>query len=152
MGFYALNYNSLKRLGDEYLELRNRDYKSSERLMGNLFFEMLSSTGSSAAALLIRDYVMEGKFDNYRDPARYLTAVPFHIRRPNQKLVEEFEKLLNYNGDRYVKMAIPLTFGHLVRMTCERAGFPYSKEHRECLQWSEKYSQMFFDKFRCKND
>ena len=38
-------------------------------------------------------------FQNDRDAARVLTAVAFHIRRPNKQLVREFEQLLNWQGN-----------------------------------------------------
>ena len=45
------------------------------------------------------DMVKNNKFDNDRDAARVLTSIPFHIRRPNKQLVEEFENnLLNWGG------------------------------------------------------
>ena len=93
---------------------------------------------------------MAGKFDNDRDAARILTSVPYHIRRPNTQLVKEFEQLLN-TGERFTKMAAPLVLGHLVRMTCERAG-PY--KHPEVLRcfstFATKYVQKFWNEYKCK--
>ena len=88
-----------------------------------------------------------------------MTAVPFHIRRPNKQLVREFEQLMNWQGtnilkkllyfppkknqilyfenfnfteaERFVEMTIPLTFGHLIRVTCMRAGHRESMEQKE---------------------
>ena len=38
-------------------------------------------------------------------------------------MVAEYEKMLSWDGaGRFTKMAIPLTFGHLVRITCRRSG------------------------------
>jgi hypothetical protein len=112
---------------------------------------MLGSAGTSAAALVIRDLLMEGKFDNDRDASLALTKIPFHIRRPNKQLVEEFEKLLDFSGtDRFTKMAIPLTFAHLVRITCVRAG-PGVKDPEtiDCFKnFASKYVKKFWDQYK----
>ena len=46
-----------------------------------IFVELLASVGTSASALVIRDLVMENKFDNDRTAALSLTKVPFHVRK-----------------------------------------------------------------------
>ena len=45
-------------------------------------------------------------FQNDRDAARVLTAVPFHIRRPNKQLVREFEQLMNWQGTIILKNSL----------------------------------------------
>ena len=87
-----------------------------------MFNEFLGNAGTTAAAMVVRDMIMANQFDNDRDAGRILTSVPFHIRRPNKQLVEEYEKLLTFGGNRFLKMAIPLAFSHLVKVTCMRAG------------------------------
>ena len=47
----------------------------------NLFNEYLGNAGTTAAALVVRDLILENKFDTERDAGRILTAVAFHIRR-----------------------------------------------------------------------
>lgn len=92
--------------------------------------------------------VLAGKFDNDRDAARILTSVPYHIRRPNTQLVREFEKLLG-QGDRFVQMAAPLALGHLVRITCERAGPFKSPAVLECVKtFSSTYVQKFWNEYK----
>jgi len=93
---------------------------------------------------------LANKFDNDRDAGRILTAVPFHIRRPNKQLVQEYEKLLNFGGaDRFLKMAIPLAFSHLVKVTCMRAGNVGSDEQKECFQsFASKYVSDFWNKYK----
>ena len=52
-------------------------------------------------------------------------------------------------AERFVKMAIPLSFGHLVRVTCMRAGNVGSPEQLACWQnFAPKYVKMFFDKYQ----
>ena len=55
-------------------------------------------------------------------------------RRPNAQLVREFEALIDADLPRFVKMAAPLAFGHLVRVTCARAGNPGSAESIKCVK------------------
>nr|ALO75638.1 melanin-engaging protein [Tigriopus kingsejongensis] len=142
---YAMDYDTLKGVAEDL----QGDKSDTGVMKSNLFGELLGSAGTTAAALLIKDMVMENKFDNDRDAARALTAIPFHIRRPNRQLVKEFEALLNFDGDRFVKMAAPLAFGHLVRITCERAGPFMSAEAMECVNTlSAEYVSKFFDKYR----
>ena len=45
-------------------------------------------------------------FQNDRDAARVLTAVAFHIRRPNKQLVREFEQLMNWQGTIILKNSL----------------------------------------------
>ena len=115
-----------------------------------MFHEYLSSTGTTASAMVIKDLVMENQFDNDRDAGRVLTSVAYHIRRPNTQLVKEYEALLNWGGaKRFVKMAIPLSFGHLVQMTCKRAGNAGGAEQMDCWQnFASKYVKMFYEKFK----
>jgi hypothetical protein len=143
---YALNYDSLKNLADELLADKSEDGV----MKANLFLEILGAAGSTAGALVVRDLVLENKFDNDRDAARTLSAVPFHIRRPNTQLVQEYEKLLTFTGqgsERFVEMAIPLAFGHLVKTTCMRAGdYPAI---RECFgSFASKYVSKFWNDYK----
>ena len=74
--FHALDYASLKSIADEFLA----DKSEAGVSKSNVFNELLSSCGTTASAMVIRDLILEGKYDNDRDAARALTAVPFHIR------------------------------------------------------------------------
>ena len=108
--------------------------------------------GTTASALLVKDMVLAGKFDNDRDAARILTSVPYHIRRPNIQLVKEFEQLLN-TGDRFVRMAAPLVLGHMARITCERAGPFRHPEVLKCVKtFASTYVQKFWNEYKCKDD
>ena len=152
---YGLNFALPLLISMDYAGLRsvfNRlkaDVSEAGVTKRNLYTEFLGSIGTTAAAIFIRDAINEGLFDNGRDAARALTAIPFHIRRPNIQLVKEIESLMDTNTDKVVEMALPLTIGHLVRITCERAGkSPYSQEGKQCLtQFSDKYAKEYFDKF-----
>jgi hypothetical protein len=143
---YALNYDSLKGLAEELLGDKSEDGV----MKSNLFLEILAAAGTTSSALVIRDLVLENKFDNDRDAARTLSAIPFHIRRPNTQLVQEFEKLLTFSGsgsERFVEMAIPLTFGHLVRITCTRAGDLAAV--KECFgSFATKYVSKFWNDYK----
>ncbi|TRY76606.1 hypothetical protein TCAL_03493 [Tigriopus californicus] len=146
---YSMDYDTLRGVADELFA----DKSDTGVMKANLFAELLGSAGTTASALLVRDMVMENKFDNDRDAARIMSAVPFHIRRPNQQLVQEYEKLLNFDGGRFVKMAAPLALGHLVRVTCERAGSFMSQEAKECgMSLGAEYVNKFFDKYRTASD
>ena len=86
---FTLNYDDLMSIANDLFA-----DKSEEGVMkANIYAELLGSTGTTASALVVRDLVIQGKFDNDRDAARALTGVAFHIRRPNRQLVEEFDKL-----------------------------------------------------------
>ncbi|CAB4069088.1 unnamed protein product [Lepeophtheirus salmonis] len=119
----------------------------------NLFNELLGSLGTSASAMLIRDMVMENKFDNYRDAVRVLTAVPFHIRHPSKQLLEEYEKLYDHEGHQLLKDTIPLVIGHLARVTCEHAGVPHSPASKECFtSVVDKYTDKYLQKILSSSD
>ena len=74
--FHALDYNALKSVAEELLA----DKSEAGVSKANVFLELLSSTGTTASAMVIKDLILEGKYDNDRDAARSLTAIPFHIR------------------------------------------------------------------------
>ena len=93
-------------------------------------FRITGSTGTTAAAMVIRDLVKDRKFDNCRDTARVLISVPFHIRRPNRQLVEEFAQLGSADLKcEFAERAWPVVMGHLVRMTC--AGLMFTNRGTE---------------------
>nr|XP_040574643.1 uncharacterized protein LOC121123583 [Lepeophtheirus salmonis] len=138
-----MDYNALKSLAEQL-----QADKSDEGVRkNNLFNELLGSLGTSASAILIRDMVVENKFDNYRDAVRVLTAVPFHIRHPNVQLLDEYEKLYSFEGHQLLKDSLPLILGHLARVTCERAGVPHSPASKECFtSVVDKYTEKHFQK------
>lgn len=142
--FYALDYATLRGIADELYA----DKSDSGTFKSNLFGELLANAGTTASAILVRDMIVEGKFDNDRDSARILTSVAYYIKRPNTQLVKEFEKLLTADLGRFTKMAAPLTIAHLVRMTCERAGNLKDDEPVRCEnEFAAKYVQKVFAKF-----
>lgn len=142
---YTLDYASLKGIADEFFA----DKSDTGVMKANLYGELLASAGTTASAMVIRDLIMEKKFDNDRDAARALTGVAFHIRRPNKQLVAEFEKIMDADNDRFVAMAAPLALGHLVRITCERAGPMMSPESIRCVkEFGSTYVKKFFAKYQ----
>jgi len=147
--FYALDYNSLKGLAEQLFA----DKSEAGVATSNVYYELLSSAGTTAAALVIRDLVLENKFDNDRDAYRVLTGVPFHIRRPNTQLVKEYEKLLDIPKDRFVRSAVPLVIGHLIKVTCKRAGTPGSPEQIRCFKdWASTYVEKLWNKYKESTD
>ena len=90
----AMNYDTLKSLGEEYLG----DASEEGVTKSNMFNEYMGNTGTVASAMVIKDFIMQKKFNNDRDGGRVLTSMPFSIRRPSKQLVEEYEKLLNWQG------------------------------------------------------
>lgn len=74
--FYALNYDSLKSIADQLFA----DKSDTGVAKSNVFGELLGAAGTSAAALLVRDMVLNNQFANNRDAARILTSIPYHIR------------------------------------------------------------------------
>jgi len=141
---YAMDYNTLKAMADEFFA----DKSEKGVWMSNMFNEYLGNTGTTASAMVIKDLIMAKKFANDRDAGRILTSVPFSIRRPNKQLVQEYEALLNWNGaERFLKMAIPLAFSHLVQVTCLRAGGPVDQQ--ECYRsFASKYVSDFYQKYK----
>ena len=89
-----MNYDTLKSLGEEYLG----DASEEGVTKSNMFNEYMGNTGTVASAMVIKDFIMQKKFNNDRDGGRVLTSMPFSIRRPSKQLVEEYEKLLNWQG------------------------------------------------------
>jgi hypothetical protein len=85
----AMNYDTLKSLGEEYLG----DASEEGVTKSNMFNEYMGNTGTVASAMVIKDFIMQKKFNNDRDGGRVLTSMPFSIRRPSKQLVEEYEKL-----------------------------------------------------------
>jgi len=148
----ALDYDSLRKVFDQLI-----GDKSEEGVMkSNIFTELLGSTGTSASALLVKDLILEQKFDNCRDAARALIAVPFHIRRPNTQLVKEFERLLNTDtGCEYTERALPIALGHLIRKTCMKAGEHKKnsfESKKECAKtFASKYVKKLYSKFETAN-
>jgi hypothetical protein len=93
-----------------------------------IFRELLGAAGSSPAAVLVKDFIVQGELED-RDAARMLSSIPYHLRFPSKSLLADdemgslFGMVPNLGLDkRFTKMAIPLALGHMVRRTCERAG------------------------------
>lgn len=157
-----LNYDSLVALKDKYFK------ETSEKgiFERNVFTELLPMAGTNPAAVLIFDMLKNKEFETDADAARILTSVPFHIRKPTQTLVQYYDPLLNMadSMETFTKMAIPLTFAHLVRRTCElttphpyqaveNTNNKYSQMKRECEeQLINPYVDMFFEKFQSTKD
>lgn len=119
---FAMDYNDLKSI---YSELE-RDTSEKGVKKFQIFRELLGAAGSSPAALLVTHFIQQGKLED-RDGARAISSIPYHIRFPTKKLMNEMGKLLKLvpsmsSDKRFTKMAIPLALGHMVRRTCERAG------------------------------
>ncbi len=75
----------------------------------------------------------------------------FFCRRPNKQLVKEFESLLEEDTERFVKLSVPLVLGHLIRMTCKRAGPPGSEESIKCwTTFASSYVEKYMDRYNSK--
>ena len=69
---------------DQLMSVHSQVYPDKSELgifKANLFNELLASTGTSASALAIKAIIEGKKYDNCRDAARILIAVPYHILR-----------------------------------------------------------------------
>jgi len=116
----------------------------------------MGSAGSSAAAVLVTDFIKQGELED-RDAARMLSSIPYHIRFPSKQLMGN-----NYMGGlmalvpslgldkRFTKMAIPLALGHMVRRTCERAGENHEDydTKKQCVRdlgatWARKFKALY---------
>merc|ERR1719300_920026 len=144
-----MNYNSLM---DVFKQLKG-DTSDAGLAKQNMFREFVAEAGTSAAAVFIKDAVLNNLFDNDSDAARAITGIAFHIRRPNVQLVNEFASVLESDRHGLVTMAGPLALAHLVQRTCNLAGNPMSDERRQCVReladvWAEKY----FEKFKSTSD
>ena len=141
---YAMDYDSLNTLLGAF------DVSSAAgKIKRNIYKELLVSTGTSAAAMLIKDLILKGATDGEADSMRMLTGIPFHVRRPNTQLVREIESLKNRNLGAKVDEALPLVIAHLVRRTCE-LGVPKaytSLEFHNCLaKFSDGYADKYYKK------
>jgi len=155
--FYPLNYESLKTLKDLYVTKTGQ----SGIFEKNVFFEVLAMAGTNPAAVLIQEMALANEFDSDKDTARFITEVPFNIRKPSKQLVKLYERLIENlnNYQPLTKMAIPLAFAHLVRRTCELAtphpfqiqengNNKYAHLKRECLnEFLNPYVEEAFRRF-----
>ena len=94
-----------------------------------------------AAAMVVRDLLKDRKFDNCRDSARVLISIPYHIRRPDRQLVEEFAQLESADLKcEYAERALPTMLGHLVKKTCMRAG-GHKQDHKVQMEKLDQKEQ-----------
>jgi len=143
-----MEYATLMQIFDELIG----DKSTSGVMKSNIFTELLGSTGTTASAMVVRDLLVNNRFDNCRDASRVLISVPFHIRRPNTQLVAEFEKLMTVETEcEYIKEAIPLVLGHLVKETCTKAGAHkkngYEDKKACALAVAKPMAERYFQKF-----
>merc|ERR1719317_1797198 len=104
---------------------------------------------------------MNSEYRDERDLAKAMTSVPFHIRKPNKKMVEKWEGLLEneFEGGKFSQMAAYMSFAHLVRRTCELAAPQsyqkvdndnnrFAKRKTECLEeLLNPMVEKYFDEF-----
>jgi hypothetical protein len=110
----------------------NADTSKSGVAKQNMFREFVIETGTTASAMWIKEAITKNLFDTERDSARAVTGVAFHIRRPNQQLLQEYEGLMETYRDGWSAMVGPLAIAHLARRTCDLAGSPVSQERHRC--------------------
>jgi len=145
----AMDYDTLMGI---YVELF-KDKSEDGVMKANIFTELLGSTGTTAAAMVVRDLVKDRKFDNCRDTARVLISIPYHIRRPNRQLLEEFGQLESADLKcEYAERALPTMLGHLLKKTCMRAGDHKQNDKtqmKKCFKTlGKRWVKKFFDKFQ----
>jgi len=117
--FFPLDYDSLSSLKEKIFN----DDSYDGLVAKEIFMELLPMTGTLPSASLVFDMVMNSEYRDEKDLAKALTSVPFHIRKPNKNLVEQWEGLLEneFAGGKFSQMAAYMSFSHLVRRTCELA-------------------------------
>lgn len=128
---------------------------------------MLPLCGSNPAALMIKNLILNGDLTD-TEARRAVTFLPYYLRLPSEKLLAEYEILLDTDRNpkikyaslfteklfsilnaalidtgttfqRELRSAILLSFGHLVGVTC-------SNENRPCSEATvERYSRMAFE-------
>merc|ERR1712018_1009823 len=148
---FAMDYDGLKGLYNE-LKADTSD-AGVEKLQ--IFRELLGAAGSSAAAVLVTDFIKQGELED-RDAARMLSSIPYHIRFPSKALLNNhMAGLLDLAPSmgldkRFTKMAIPLALGHMVRRTCERAGENHEdwETKKQCVRdlgktWAQKFKGLY---------
>lgn len=72
-----------------------KSVESDEELRG-LYLDVLPRTGSSPAALFIKELVLSGKLSEF-EARRSVAFFPFYQRFPNEKLLTAWEELLKEN-------------------------------------------------------
>ncbi len=66
--------------------------------------------------------------------------------------MKEYEELLEADTERFVKQSVPLVMGHLIRITCTRAGTPESAEQKRCFkEFAGGYVQKMYQKLSGEN-
>merc|ERR1712018_249784 len=145
----AMDYDDIKSL---YSELKGDSSVTGVKKL-QIFGELVGSAGTAPAAKAIIEAIKGGKLED-RDGGRVLSSIPYHIRFPNKDLMDEMGSLLDLlpslgDDKRFTKMAIPLTIGHMVRRTCERAGdyedWDTKKECSNTLgkKWINKFKDLY---------
>ena len=155
--FFPLDFDSLSSLKEKIFNDESYDGLVAK----DIFMELLPMAGTLPSASLVHDMVMNSEFRDERDLAKALTSVPFHIRKPNKKLVEKWEGLLEneFEGGKFSQMAAYMSFAHLVRRTCELAAPQsyqkvdndnnrFAKRKTECLEeLLNPMVEKYFDEF-----
>ena len=93
-----------------------KSVESDEELRG-LFLDVLPRTGSSPAALFIKELVLSGKLSEF-EARRSVAFFPFYQRFPNEKLLTAWEELLKENPN--IKTKYDSLFNSLKRTAIER--------------------------------
>ncbi len=72
----GLDYSSLKSMAEHLFE----DKSGSGVAISDMFADLLGSAGTTAAALVIKDLILDKKFPSETKAAKVLTTIPYHIR------------------------------------------------------------------------
>ncbi len=65
--------------------------------------------------------------------------------------MESLKELVNADTERFVKQSVPLVLGHLIRVTCARAGTPESEEQKKCFKtFAKQHVQEMYNKLESK--
>lgn len=130
----ALNYNQLQVV---YNKVKS-EAAGKKTLELQLFYDSLVASGSSPAALLVRDIISETK--DVTVISRLVAKLPAYLRNPNEKLLKELEVLLKPDLPKHELRMIQFAFASLVSRACEK---------HLCVKsgFLDKYIKLFSDQY-----
>lgn len=133
----SLNYDQLKSV-HEYFKSGATDAKKKIEL--DLFLDSLVLTGTGPSALLIRDVIATS--DDVLQVGRLISQLPHLMRNPTEKLLKEFEPLLNKAGvSKHHARFIDFAFASLVGRVCKKNRCKSGTLQKYIDIYSNKYDQ-----------
>lgn len=107
----------------------------------HFFWDLVPQVGSAASVEFIRELIKTNKITSFLATGLLITF-PYHVRYPNEKLLEESEILLNLDKklENEVRKVAILSFASLIHKTCGNGMCSDDTQN--------KYIKLFLDRFK----